>query len=245
MNTINKIAVFDLETTGLDLAHSKIVTACVAVIDFEGNLIGEPNEWLADPGVEIPAVAAEVHGVTTEFAIANGRPLAEVVGEINAKLAELFAEGIPVVAYNASYDFTILKSNSDALGLAAINEPKPVLDPLVLDRRFDKWRKGKRTLSVTTELYNVSLGEDAHNATADAIAAGRVALAVLKKFNLLDAYTLADLHEGQIGWSLEQDISFNKFLEGLGKPQITDFGWPIRGTSAAQEVHVKAELLDE
>jgi len=228
VNTLNQLAVFDLETTGLDLANSKIVTACVAVIDSSGNLIGDAFEWLANPGVEIPAVAASVHGVTTEFAAANGRPLIEVVGEINAKLSELFAAGIPVVAYNASYDFTILKSNSLALGLDALAEPMPVLDPLILDRRFDKWRKGKRTLSASTELYGVALGDDAHNATADAIAAGRVALAVLEKFKLLDEYSLNDLHENQILWSREQDESFNKFLEGLGKPLITDFGWPIR-----------------
>lgn len=228
MNTIDQIAVFDLETTGLDLANSKIVTACVAVIDGAGNLIGEAHEWLANPGVEIPEVASSVHGVTTEMAIAEGRPLAEVVSEIIAKLSELFAAGIPVVAYNASYDFTILKSNAEALGLKAIEQPGPVLDPLVLDRRFDKWRKGKRTLTASTEFYGVALGADAHNATADAIAAGRVALALLGKFKLLDEYTFADLHENQIEWSLEQDISFNKFLEGLGKPQITEFGWPVR-----------------
>jgi DNA polymerase-3 subunit epsilon len=228
VNTINQLAVFDLETTGLDLANSKIVTACVAVLDAQGNLIGEALEWLANPGVEIPEVAASVHGVTTKFAVANGRPLVEVVGEINAKLAELFAVGIPVVAYNASYDFTILKSNSAALGLPALTDPMPVIDPLVLDRRFDKWRKGKRTLTASTELYGVSLGADAHNATADAVAAGRVALAVIDKFKLLENYSLGELHDGQKEWSLEQDQSFNKFLEGLGKPLITEFGWPIR-----------------
>ncbi|MEY4367739.1 MAG: hypothetical protein RLZ28_1154 [Actinomycetota bacterium] len=228
MNTLNQLAVFDLETTGLDLANSKIVTACVAVIDSNGNLVGEAFEWLANPGVEIPEIAASVHGVTTEFAVANGRSLVEVVGEINAKLAELFAAGIPVVAYNASYDFTILKSNSLALGLDALTEPIPVLDPLVLDRRFDKWRKGKRTLGASTELYGVALGDDAHNATADAIAAGRVALAVLEKFKLLEEYSLTELHENQVLWSREQDESFNKFLAGLGKPLITEFGWPVR-----------------
>jgi DNA polymerase III subunit epsilon len=228
VNTLNKIAVFDLETTGLDLANSKIVTACVAIIDLNGNLIGEANEWLADPGIEIPAIAASVHGVTTEHARAHGRPLAEVVSEINAKLAELFGAGIPVVAYNASYDFTILQSNALALGLPALEAPMPVLDPLVLDRRFDKWRKGKRTLTASTELYGVALGEDAHNATADAIAAGRVALAVLNKFKLLDEFTLEQLHENQVIWSLEQDQSFNRFLAGQGKPLLTQFGWPVK-----------------
>jgi len=115
-----------------------------------------------------------------------------------------------------------------ALGLEALAEPSPVIDPLVLDKQFDKWRKGKRTLSVTTELYGVALGEDAHNATADAIAAGRVALAVLDKFKLLEEFSLQQLHQNQVAWSLEQEQSFSRFLEGQGKPPITQFGWPIK-----------------
>src|SRR5690554_6553076 len=71
--------VFDLETTGIDVRTSRIVTAHIGVLDAEGVLVGS-HEWLADPGVEIPPQASAVHGVTTERARAEGRPAGQVVG---------------------------------------------------------------------------------------------------------------------------------------------------------------------
>ena len=51
------MAVFDLETTGLDLREARIVTACAVEIDQDGNITGANKEWLADPGIEIPVAA--------------------------------------------------------------------------------------------------------------------------------------------------------------------------------------------
>ena len=86
-----QIAVFDLETTGLDLTDARIVTACAVELDAEGNVVGENLEWLANPGIEIPTQASDVHGVTTEIAIRDGRPAAEVVAELIVKLQGFFA----------------------------------------------------------------------------------------------------------------------------------------------------------
>jgi DNA polymerase-3 subunit epsilon len=46
--------------------------------------------------------------VTTDIAKANGRPAKEVVAELLETLRGFFAKGLPVVAFNAPYDFTIL-----------------------------------------------------------------------------------------------------------------------------------------
>src|SRR6188768_347627 len=101
------LGVFDLETTGIDVTSSRIVSAHVGVIGPDGTVI-ENREWLAGPGIEIPLQASAVHGITTERARAEGRPAAEVVGEIVAALADLFSRDIAVVAYNAAYDLTLL-----------------------------------------------------------------------------------------------------------------------------------------
>ena len=45
-----RIAVFDLETTGIDVENDRIVTAFVGLIDGEGT-IERGTDWLADPGV--------------------------------------------------------------------------------------------------------------------------------------------------------------------------------------------------
>jgi DNA polymerase-3 subunit epsilon len=53
---------FDLETTGTDPREARIVTGTVIEVKA-----GEPlgrREWLADPGVEIPADAVAVHGIS-------------------------------------------------------------------------------------------------------------------------------------------------------------------------------------
>jgi len=81
----NTLAVFDLETTGVDVDTSRIVSAYVGVIADDGSVI-EQLDWLADPGIEIPAGASAVHGITTERARAEGRPAQQVVSEIVAAL---------------------------------------------------------------------------------------------------------------------------------------------------------------
>jgi len=176
-----RLAVFDLETTGLVLEDARIVTACVAEIDENGQLTGEAFEWMANPGIEIPTQASDVHGVTTEIALRDGRPAAEVVAELLNKLQDYLAQGIPVVAYNAPYDFTILHFEALRHGLTPLDSPGPIIDPLVIDKFVDQFRRGKRTLTIAAEHYGVELA-DAHNATADALAAGRVAQAIARKF---------------------------------------------------------------
>ena len=221
------LAVFDLETTGLDLREARIVTACAVQIDQDGQIIGPNQEWLADPGIEIPEAASNVHGITTEIARENGRAAKEVVSELLETLRGFFDRGLPVVAFNAPYDFTILHYEALRHGLEPIHEPKPVIDPMVLDKYVDTYRSGKRTLEVASRIYGVQL-EDAHNATADAVAAGRVAQAIARKY----AEKLPDdvfvLHSSQIEWSANQDASYEKFRRGTSPDFTIQRGWPLK-----------------
>ena len=152
------LAVFDTETTGLDTRYARIVTCFLGVIGPDGE-VQESHSWLEDPGVEIPEQAAAVHGVTTEMAREQGRNAAEVVAEIGQKVQGYFAEGLPVVAYNASYDFSILHHEMVRYGLTPLAEPRPIIDPLVIDRAVDTYRKGKRTLGMAAAHYLVSLDD--------------------------------------------------------------------------------------
>lgn len=222
-----RLAVFDLETTGLDLREARIVTACAVEIDQDGQVVGENKEWLADPGIEIPEAASNVHGVTTEIARQNGSPAALVVAELLETLMAFFNRGIPVVAYNAPYDFTILHFEALRHGLDPINNPRPVIDPLVLDKFVDTYRSGKRTLEVAARIYGVAL-DDAHNATADAVAAGRVAQAIAKKYPDKLPEDVLLLHEAQIEWSDRQDASYEKFRRGTTPEFTVQRGWPVK-----------------
>ncbi|SDH01527.1 exonuclease domain-containing protein [Microbacterium sp. 77mftsu3.1] len=219
------LGVFDLETTGIDVRSDRIVSAHVGVLDASGAVI-DARTWLADPGVEIPAGATAVHGITTERARTEGRPAAEVVAEVTATLRDLFAAGIPVVAYNAPFDFSLLKYEGIRHGVAPIESPSPVIDPLVVDKTYDRYRRGKRTLEVVAAHYFVAL-EGAHDAAADAIAAGRVAQAIAARFDL--DVSAHDLHTQQVAWARAQAESLTEYFVRIGRLDAdVDGSWPIR-----------------
>jgi len=226
-----RVGVFDLETTGVDVSSDRVVTAYVGILDAEGRQVAA-RSWLADPGIPIPAGATAVHGITTERARADGRPAREVVTEVIAALRSLFAQGMPVVAYNASYDFSLLAHEAVRHRVDPLADPSPVIDPLVIDKAYDRYRRGRRTLEVVAAHYSVVL-EGAHEASADAIAAGRVAQALARQFDL--PATPAELHTHQIGWARSQAASLTEYFVSIGRldpEESLDGTWPVRSTRA-------------
>ncbi|MFC5501596.1 NUDIX domain-containing protein [Lysinimonas soli] len=224
----DRLGVFDLETTGVDVDTSRIVSACIAVLDDAGGVVSRWN-WLADPGIDIPEGASAVHGITTERAQREGRSATLVVAEIVQTLRVLFDSGIPVTVYNAPYDLSLLDRECRRHGLDPLDVPLPVIDPLVIDKALDRYRKGKRTLEITARLYEVPL-DDAHDAGADAIAAGRVALALLHRYPDDLDIDLADLHGRQEVWHAEQAASFQEYLRAKrgDDSYVADPSWPLK-----------------
>ena len=223
------VGVFDLETTGVDVSADRIVTAHVGVLDASGAVMSA-RDWLADPGIEIPEGATAVHGITTTHARTHGRPASDVVGEVVNAVRGLLDAGIPVVAYNAPYDFSLLKHEALRHGIDPIVDPSPVIDPLVVDKAYDRWRRGKRTLSVVAEHYAVRL-DGAHDACADAVAAGRVAQALAERFAPWLPATVHELHTRQIAWARAQAASLTDYFIQIGRldpEDRLDGSWPIR-----------------
>ncbi|MEH0108105.1 exonuclease domain-containing protein [Tersicoccus sp. MR15.9] len=192
-------AAFDLETTGRDPATARIVSASVVVADGNGRFIGR-HEWLADPGVEIPEAASAIHGIRTERARAEGRPAPAVVAEVSASLRELFDARIPVLAFNASYDFTVLLQECRRWSLPDPPRPMPVLDPFQihreLERRLEPGRK--RTLVALCEEFEVPLVH-AHTSAADAAATLVLAEAMAGRWPELQM-PARWLHDLQVSW---------------------------------------------
>ncbi len=228
MSNWGRLAVFDLETTGIDVETARIVSACVAVLEPDGSVV-DRWDWLADPGIEIPEGASAVHGITTERARALGRPAVDVIGEITQTLRVLVGLGIPLVVYNAPYDLTLLDRECRRHGRAPLAPPTLVIDPLVLDKAVDRYRKGKRTLEVTAELYGVAL-DDAHDAGSDAIAAGRVAQSLARAYPEELDVSPADLHGRQEVWFAEQAASFADYIRNVkgDDTYVSNESWPLR-----------------
>lgn len=222
------LAGFDLETTGADPATARIVTAAVVI---RGG--GRENSWdcLVDPGIEIPAEATAVHGITTEKARAHGIEPKRAAGEIATRLAAAMLDGIPVVIYNAPYDLTLLDRETQRHGLepfgdAYVAAGGAVIDPLVLDKHLDPYRRGKRTLTAACAHYRVSL-DGAHDAGFDAIAAMRVAWRIAVTHPAVASMSVAELHELQVKAKVEQAASFEDYLRRQGKAERIDRCWPL------------------
>jgi DNA polymerase-3 subunit epsilon len=223
----DNLVVFDTETTGLDTRHARIVTSFVGLIDQDGKAV-ESHYWLADPGVPIPEQASAVHGVTTEMAQRDGRPAREVVSEIRNTLAAFLEKDVPIVAYNASYDFSILHYESLRHDVEPLVNPSPIIDPLVIDRAVDKFRKGKRTLEMAAAHYLVPL-DGSHTADADAIAAGRVAQAIIKTHADVITGDAQWLHEQQKTWALAWAANYQEYRRNRGETNFVASGrWPVQ-----------------
>lgn len=222
-----RIACFDLETTGIDVRTSRIVSACVAELDAEGNVVHR-RDWLANPGIPIPEQAAAVHGITTEKAVEEGAPAAAVVQEIVDTIRAVLAQSLPLVVYNAPYDLSLLYHEAVRYGLEPITEPQPIIDPLVIDKELDRYRKGKRTLELTSAHYHVAL-DNAHDAGSDAIAAARVAQVLGRTFPDELTVDVAELHVKQIAWAKRQDESFREWMQSQGRQMFGGArSWPIQ-----------------
>lgn len=243
----DRLAVADLETTGVDPASSRIVSAFVGVLDTRGRVVAE-RSWLADPGVEIPDDAVAVHGIDTRRVRADGRPAAEVVAEIVATVRAHLGRGIPLVVYNAPFDLTVLHVEALRHGIEPLGDVRPVVDPLVVDRAVDPDRRGKRTLAATAELYGVEILSP-HEARADAVAAGLVAQALARHHQ--DALDLsADaLHDRQRVWAAEQAAGFAAYLlRAHGRSVDEPDDWPLvvrgSGRHRADPLRIAAAVIE-
>ncbi|CUM37778.1 3'-5' exonuclease [Streptomyces gardneri] len=224
---------FDLETTGTDPLEARIVTASIIEVDGGGDVVRR-RDWLADPGIRIPEQASAIHGISTERAAAEGRPVREVADEIAKTLAAYWEDGVPIVAYNASFDLTLLSAELRRHGLPSLSERLggvdigPVVDPYTIDRAVDRYRRGKRTLEAVCGEYGVVL-EAAHQAAADALAAVRVAVAIAERHRQVAELHPAELHERQISWYRVWAEDFQAFLRRKGDPEaVVESTWPLR-----------------
>lgn len=217
-------AAFDLETTGKDPLEARIVTASVVVVNGRQEIINH-REWLVNPGVPIPEEATAVHGVSTERAVASGVDPSVAVAEISAHLRDLF-QTMPVLAFNASYDFTVLARESARHGVPEL-VPQPVIDPFIIDKHVDKYRRGKRTLTALCEHYSIPLN-NAHTSVADAAATIGVADAQALKYPSELAVDPAELHGLQVRWAAEQAASLQEYFRRKDPAAVVDGTWPVR-----------------
>ncbi|MCS4483918.1 exonuclease domain-containing protein [Gleimia sp. 6138-11-ORH1] len=220
---------FDVESTGVDPLCDRIVTASWELRRGEEVLLQET--LLFDPGVEIPQVAIDVHGITNERARAEG--LQPVVGlELLAgKLVSFLSEGVPLVGFNVQFDVTMLEAELRRYSLPTVAERlggrfAPVIDPLILDREFDRWRRGKRKLVDLLGVYGLDVNPlDLHQSDVDVSATLSLLQAMGRRFPQLGAMGLLELHDFQRAAYRRWAVDFSNWLQSKGREPLASVDW--------------------
>ena len=113
MNTETNIVFFDTETQGIprwDLpadheSQPHIVDLGAILCDDTGVELDRFESIVRPDGWTVPEGAAKIHGITTEIALAQGRPIIEVLDGFDALLARA---GL-LVAFNIKFDDKLLR----------------------------------------------------------------------------------------------------------------------------------------
>lgn len=221
------MAGLDLETTGTDVAEDRIVTWGLVYDDGMGGV--EVRQGVLRPGIPIPQEAADIHGYTDERVALEGQaPELEILNIVRL-VADVAAQGVPLTVYNAPFDLSMLNHEAVRYGFPPL--PKrtfgPVVDPLVIDKQFDKYRPGSRRLADVARLHGVEERE-AHDVVGDIRMSIDLARALLQRHGSPDSWR--HVHHAQIGWRKEQQMSFAAYKAKRNQPGDFDLGWPFTTT---------------
>lgn len=213
------LAALDTETTSTDVETTRILSICLALIHPDA---ADPanrldlRSQIINPGVEVPAEAAAVNGLTTERVRAEGKPPADVLDTYVADVAMAIRAGSPLIVMNAPFDLTILDRECRRLGLPTLDDRlngllAPVIDPSVLDKKLIKYRRrvsdtqGARCLKTLAQVHNVGWDDQAaHTADYDAVQAARVVYQICARYPAVGEASALQLHSLQVGWYAEQ-----------------------------------------
>lgn len=154
------LIIFDLETTGVDVAKDRIVQIAYVLLDDSGKAVAQ-NCTLVNPQMPIPAEASAVHGITNE-AIKDAPTFAQIAKAVAARF-----KGADVVTYNGNaFDVPLLINEFRRVGVPIpfdlSENGTSFYDGLVVERQLNR-----NTLSATYKRYTGEELEGAHDALAD------------------------------------------------------------------------------
>ncbi len=234
-----ELLAFDTESTGVNPETDRIVSASIVYRQESVATIS----WLINPGVPV-GESQKIHGFSDEYLLDHGRQPKEVLPEIVNRLSTC---DCPVIVFNAAFDMTLLDREMRRHNVCQERHGKefhPIIDPFVIDRHTDKFRKGKRNLKAICEHYGIK-PFDHHQAGQDALAAMRLAWKLGSiHHELADAHP-NEVHEWQKGWyriqaeglrafftkTMNQSDHADDIIKLQAKINDVNDEWPLRITA--------------
>ncbi len=168
------ICFFDLETTGMNVAHDRIVEISILKVYPNGNK--ESKTWLVNPEMQIPEVVVAIHGISNEK-VANEPTFIMLSKEIYNMIKDSDLGG-----YNSDrFDIPLL---AEEMLRADIDFDMKNMVSVDVQTIFHKMEK--RTLEAAYKFYCDKDLTNAHSAAADTNATYEVLLSQLDRYPELE-----------------------------------------------------------
>ncbi len=174
LNLKRPIAFFDIESTGLNTSHDRIVEMSVLKINVNGD--EEQRRWLLDPEIPISEESSKVHGYTNEM-LAGEPTFREKAKEI-----ALFIGNSDLAGYNIlKFDLPMLVEEFLRVGYEFDLKNRAFIDVMNIYMKMEP-----RTLKSAYRHFCHAELEGAHGAMADTKATYDVLRAMLDKYQGVD-----------------------------------------------------------
>jgi DNA polymerase-3 subunit epsilon len=171
LNLRNSLCFFDLETTGTNITHDRIIEIAVIKLTPSGEVLRKSS--LLNPTIPIPAESAAIHGITD--ADVQGKPTFKEMAKEYAR----FFEGADLAGFNIlKFDIPILVEEFLRAGVEFDYTRKKIIDAQRIYHLMEK-----RTLSAAYRFYLNKDLVDSHTAEADTEAAMQVLMAQLERYD--------------------------------------------------------------
>ncbi len=188
------LCIFDLETTGINVAKDRIVEICVLKVNPDASR--ESKTWLVNPETPIPKEASAVHGIFDED-VKDAPTFKEIASKIMTMIS-----GCDLGGFNSNrFDVPLLAEELLRAGVDFDLNKFKLVDAQTIFHKMEP-----RNLSAAYKFYCKKELENAHSAEAD----------VMATFEVLDAQVghYPDLPKDVAGLS---DFSYhNKFADLAG-----------------------------
>lgn len=171
LNLKKPIVFFDLETTGVDITHDRIVEISIIKVLPNGQEIEKTRR--VNPGIPIPAEATAVHHITDED-VANEPTFRQIAKSLANEIA-----GCDMAGYNSNrFDIPMLDQEFQRAGVKFDFSKVRFVD---VQNIFHK--KEQRTLVAAYRFYCGKELDGAHSANADTRATLEVLKAQLDRYD--------------------------------------------------------------
>ena len=170
LNLKNPIIFFDLETTGINFTHDRIVEISYMKISPNGD--EEIKTRRINPEMPIPAAATAIHGISDDD-VKDSPTFKSIAKSLAAQI-----EGCDLAGYNSNrFDIPMLMEELLRAGVEIDLRKRKFIDVQVIFHKMEQ-----RTLSAAYKFFCDKDLEDAHSAEADTKATYEILKAQLDRY---------------------------------------------------------------